>query len=233
MLHTRKSIVNMSGKVYKIVDNTSDDVYVGSTILSLKTRLSCHKSVCKRSLRTGKPEGGSASIIINRGDFRIELLEEVAWNEDLQRREGWWILNTPNVVNDRFPLLHSNDSCLLRWKSSKDGKPRVAKSSRAEYQREYRERMGTELKDKERQYAARRAAAGIKPGQSTEIRCGCGVTTDARHLWTHARSATHVEYVAASNANAKLQREALRASSCSASTEPSDCPVVVEDVIVI
>ena len=38
------------GKIYQIVDNTNDNIYIGSTCCSLKKRLSNHKSAYKRFL---------------------------------------------------------------------------------------------------------------------------------------------------------------------------------------
>tara|TARA_R100001015_G_C4631858_1_gene194743 strand:+ start:1757 stop:2500 length:744 start_codon:yes stop_codon:yes gene_type:complete len=62
-----------NSKIYKLTDNTNNQVYIGSTIQTLQQRLQGHKSGAK----TSKEGCGCASkSIIDNGDYKIELLEE-------------------------------------------------------------------------------------------------------------------------------------------------------------
>ena len=62
-----------NSKIYKLTDNTNNQVYIGSTIQTLQQRLQGHKSGAK----TTKEGCGCASkSIIDNGDYKIELLEE-------------------------------------------------------------------------------------------------------------------------------------------------------------
>lgn len=62
-----------NSKIYKLTDNTNNNVYIGSTIQTIKQRLQGHKSGAK----TSKEGYGCASkSIIDNGDYKIELLEE-------------------------------------------------------------------------------------------------------------------------------------------------------------
>ena len=54
------------GKIYKIVCNITNEVYIGSTIERLEERLSIHK--------TAKRKNCMSRNIINRGDYKIELI---------------------------------------------------------------------------------------------------------------------------------------------------------------
>ena len=75
-------------KIYKIIDNTNGNVYIGKTIQRLKERLRKHK--CDK--------GCSSREIIKNGDYRIELIEET----DDDSRERYWILNT-DCINVTIP----------------------------------------------------------------------------------------------------------------------------------
>ena len=76
-------------KIYKIIDNTNGNVYIGKTKQKyLSDRLSSHKY---------DKECMSREIIKN-GDYKIELIEET---ED-ETRERYWIENT-ECVNKQIP----------------------------------------------------------------------------------------------------------------------------------
>ena len=62
-----------NSKIYKITDNTSDKIYIGSTIQTLQQLLQGHKSSAK-SCKDGY--GCASKQIIDNGDYKIELLEE-------------------------------------------------------------------------------------------------------------------------------------------------------------
>jgi acetone carboxylase gamma subunit len=61
-----------NSKIYKITDNTNNQVYIGSTIKTLQQRLQGHKSAAK-SYKEGR--GCASKSIIDNGDYNIELLE--------------------------------------------------------------------------------------------------------------------------------------------------------------
>ena len=76
-----------NGKIYKIVDNTNGNVYIGSTTEKyLSRRLQGHRDqrdcICRR--------------IIDNGDYHIELIETWGCNnkDELHQREQYWMDNT-------------------------------------------------------------------------------------------------------------------------------------------
>ena len=75
-------------KIYRIVDNTNGNIYIGKTENTLKQRLKRHK-IDKDCV--------SREIIKNE-DYKIELIEET---ED-ETRERYWILNT-DCINHNIP----------------------------------------------------------------------------------------------------------------------------------
>ena len=77
-------------KIYKIIDNTNGNVYIGRTIKKyLYQRLSEHKSHNTTCM---------SREIIKNGDYKIELIEET----DDKTRERYWIENT-DCINMMFP----------------------------------------------------------------------------------------------------------------------------------
>ena len=73
---SKKEIQYMNNaKIYKLVCNITGDTYYGSTIKSLKHRLSEHKSNYKRYLN-GKYRYTTSFKIIENGDYRIKLVED-------------------------------------------------------------------------------------------------------------------------------------------------------------
>ena len=103
-------------KIYKIVDNTNDNVYIGITMRTLKQRLNNHKASRGRC---------SSRDIIKNGDYRIELIEET----DDKMRERHWIENT-ECVNERIP-------CRIKGEYKKEWY-KQNKEKKKEYHQEYR-----------------------------------------------------------------------------------------------
>ena len=89
------------GKVYRIKDNTNNNVYIGSTCeYNLKDRLAQHEAQYRFFLSTGKSKYTSFNILANK-DYVIELVEACPCNnkDELKAYEQHHIQNTPNVVN--------------------------------------------------------------------------------------------------------------------------------------
>ena len=78
------------GKIYKLLCNLTGEVYIGSTVLNLKTRLNIHKSkynFCK------------SKQIIERNDYKIILIKlfKCECRYELNREEGIFIKHIPCI----------------------------------------------------------------------------------------------------------------------------------------
>jgi len=62
----------IKGKIYKLTSPNTDKVYIGSTIRTLNKRLTSHI----RDWKLKRKDCGS-TYILEKGDYKIELLEEV------------------------------------------------------------------------------------------------------------------------------------------------------------
>ena len=92
-----------NAKIYKLIDNTNDNVYIGSCCSSLRTRLSTHKCSYEmflfkniKSYEILKNKNYIKSFdIIKNGDYKIELLEDcdIKTKQELLARERFFIEN--------------------------------------------------------------------------------------------------------------------------------------------
>jgi hypothetical protein len=89
-----------NGKIYKIIDNTNDNVYVGSTCKTLEQRLRKHIQCYEKYLNGSKNYTTSFEIIKN-NDFDIQLIElfPCETKAELHKQEGYWIRQIDNRVN--------------------------------------------------------------------------------------------------------------------------------------
>ena len=92
-----------NAKIYKIVDNINDNVYIGSTCYSLKTRLSVHKSAYKRFLN-GLGGNTKSFDVLKNNDYKIELIENcnIKTKQELLARERFYIKNN-ECLNKNIP----------------------------------------------------------------------------------------------------------------------------------
>jgi len=93
------------GKIYKLVSDHTDEIYIGSTIQSLCKRLSGHKRDFKReTLRC------MSKKLIELGDVKIILIENIPCDskEELLKRERHYI-ETMDCVNKMIPYKSINE----------------------------------------------------------------------------------------------------------------------------
>ena len=131
-----------NSKIYKIVDNTNNNIYIGSTTKKyLSTRLSEHKSKYKRFLE-GKSKSGFTSFdIIKNNDYDIILLELVICNSkcELHKKERYYI-ETLDCINNNIPGRTRKE---YQKEYIKDNKDKLK-----EYQKKYRKKYYENYKDK-------------------------------------------------------------------------------------
>lgn len=91
------------GKIYEIICNITGERYVGSTIRELNERKSKHENNFKR-WKEGKYNFTSSFTIIERGNYRIVLLEDYPCNSrrELHTQERYWITRL-NCINQTIP----------------------------------------------------------------------------------------------------------------------------------
>jgi len=109
-----------NGKIYKIVCNITNEVYFGSTILTLNQRETLHKSNLKRFDR-GFGKICAAYQIIRRNNYEFILIENYPTNsrDDLLFRERLYIDNN-DCINKIIPIRTQPEKIDLRIKLSRN-----------------------------------------------------------------------------------------------------------------
>ena len=133
-----------NGKIYKIVDNKSDMIYVGSTCKSIQQRLKQHEYAYK-AYKAGKSHNITSFKILQNNDFKIELIENYPCENrtQLEKREGYFIKlyrqQELNIVNrcmvGQDPYGYINCKCGNRYIHKKEAK----------HKRSYPHRKGLQL----------------------------------------------------------------------------------------
>ena len=88
------------GKIYKISSTCTNDVYIGSTMKTLTTRLRKHEADFQRHLDERYHYVTSFELICQ-DDYKIELLEQLQYNDksELLAKEMQYINADPNCIN--------------------------------------------------------------------------------------------------------------------------------------
>lgn len=191
----------MTGKIYKLVGYGL--TYYGSTNSSLGTRKSHHKNCYKRFLE-GKDNRNTALDILEKGDdWDIFLVEEVEDEDQLLKREGFYIKNN-ECVNKRVAgrtkkeYYEDNEEKIKAYKSkwAKDNRERLKQKyheNKEEINRKRREHMSSaEMKQKKKEQDAkyrRENKDKIDAMKKRKVPCpNCGKEITASNLKRHIKT---------------------------------------------
>jgi hypothetical protein len=105
-------------KIYKITDNTNNNVYFGSTKTTIEKRLKQHINSYNSYLKNNIRKCSSVEIIKN-NDYIIELVENV--NEDINHkdREAYYIKNF-ECINKVIPNRTHKEYHKMYYENNKD-----------------------------------------------------------------------------------------------------------------
>jgi len=181
-------------KIYKIVHDTRNEFYVGSTNVSLSERIACHKRMSHRCqnrkfYKFVSDHGGW-------GHFMIVLLENYpcAGRKQLLEREQYYIDVLKSSLNDK----NSSGRDVERQKKTE-------KKCRANYRRENKEYV----KQLERKYYQENKQKVFERNKNyknknkqkydeyykTKVICDCGSEVSKRNLARHKQSPAHLRVV--------------------------------------
>jgi hypothetical protein len=143
------------GKIYKIVSDSTDDIYIGSTVQTLSQRLTKHRSDYKQWKKGNHYHTRSFSLL-ERGDYHIILLEPFpcANQEELTARERWYIdnnkcLNKVKPGRKKKEYYQDNKEMINRQAKEyyQDNKERIK-----EIMKEYRQDNKDKIKEWRKEY---------------------------------------------------------------------------------
>jgi hypothetical protein len=174
-----------NGKIYKIIDATNGDVYIGSTCKTLEERLKAHQYNYKSYLN-GDLKYMSSYNILKNNNYSIELLENCVCESkiELKERERFYILNN-KCVNRNIP--NRTDKEYYR-----DNQDKI-KEYRQEHQnkmKEYNNEYYKQNQEKLRQYYQ-----DNKEKINKKFTCECGGCYTFQNKARHFKSLKHQNYL--------------------------------------
>jgi hypothetical protein len=158
-------------KIYKIVDLTTNECYIGSTCEpTLARRLSGHVRSF-RKYKAGKYRYVTSFKILEGENFRIELVEAFPCNnkDELRAREGYWIRSI-DCVNKR-----------------------IAGRTRKEFIKEYYENNKDKILQRVKEYTKNNKQT-INTKRLKKCYCLCGTSYIARNKSLHYKTIKHRQF---------------------------------------
>lgn len=153
-----------NGKVYKLVNDVDEEIYVGSTCLPLRKRMYFHKNDAKK-----KTDRRVCQHLDKVGfeNVHIILIENFACNskEELLARERHWIETLKPSLNKVVPLRTDaeyreahKDKIHKQQREYHEANKDAINARRREYHREYREANRDVINARKRELYARKKA---------------------------------------------------------------------------
>ena len=160
-----------NGKIYKIVDNTNNNIYIGHTTEKYLSKRLQHHLYQYKYWKEGKKKYTSSFKIFENNDYRIELLENCNCKDvyELKNRERYYIENN-DCINHNVPN-----------RTHKEYQQQVYKKQKSINDKAYRERQGEILLEKKRQF------------DNEKITCECGCEVNRGNLLRHKKSKKHID----------------------------------------
>jgi hypothetical protein len=200
-----------NGKIYKLVNDVDDEIYVGSTCLSLSKRLHYH-----RNAKTTRSQIKIYSHLNNIGWERVKivLIEECPCEnkEQLLRRERYWIENLKATLNTHMPsrtykqyyeehktviIEHArmyyqqnkeryHQQSKQRWQNTKEIQQQKSK--------EWREKNRDTLRQKKQEYYQNHRD-DILEKLKEKVKCECGCEIVKCHVNRHNKTKKHQQWL--------------------------------------
>ena len=191
------------GKIYKITNDSNDDIYIGSTTNSLTKRFSVHHVVSKYEQYCNRPLYKLINEIgFNR--FRIQLIENYPCEDkfQLRQREGFYIrqFGTLNI----FLAGRSGQESNKNWRDN--NKEIISQNSKEYYiqkkdiiderNKMYYNNHADEIKESKKNYRLNLSEEKKKEQHDRKrekITCSCGCMTARSDISKHMKTKKHID----------------------------------------
>ena len=130
----------ITGRIYILKSFQTENIYIGSTIVDIRRRLSNHKADYKR-FNKGNYHYKSSFEIAKYDDMYIELIKEVSCTKNqLLILEGEEIIKNPKSINNRIaghPLMYDNYNEYEKIRIQERNKDEVYRNHTKEVKKEW------------------------------------------------------------------------------------------------
>lgn len=174
-------MVNYSnGKIYKLVNNVDDKIYVGSTCNLLRVRKYKHKNEAKTTPRKVHKHLNS----VGWENVEIILIEdyECKNKDELRARERHWIDELKPELNKEIPC-----RTMTEWREDN-------KEKRLAYNKERYENKKDEILQKQKEYYNKNKEK-IKVRDNAKTICECGGSYSRKHKANHLQTKKHTNFI--------------------------------------
>jgi hypothetical protein len=194
------------GKIYKIVSDSTDKMYIGSTTQLLCQRYGDHKKSYNKFL-SGEYHFVSSFEILDKGDSQIFLIEKYpcSSNEELLSRERHWIEQFKDKVVNRYLPIRTNEE-IKEIKNKQLRERRAAnpeqfrmydkkrynktREHRVEYQKKYYEDNKESVKECRKKYLENNKEK-VNGHKASKIECACSCVITRSNLGVHLKTKKH------------------------------------------
>lgn len=207
-----------NGKIYKLICKNSDLVYIGSTIRSLKARLTMHKSLYKIYVMNNGKYCSSFVLFDLDEDVQIELLEEYPCNskQELLKREGEITKRFLNSVNENIAgrtskeYYEDNKEKYSEYRKQYyvENKEKYAQYRKEYYKdnkekySEYSKKYNEENKEEKKEYMDKYNSEYYQKNREIileklkeRVECKCGRIFAKSYKSGHEKSKIHIDYM--------------------------------------
>jgi hypothetical protein len=176
------------GKIYKIVCNITNEIYIGSTIKTLNKRLAVHKK-----------ENCISRKILNRGDYKIELIKDYPCNSrwELEEEEGKYIREN-ECINIVIPHRTIEERQIYMKNFNK-----TYREENKEKRKQYIEQNREHINKKTREYYENNKEKKLLWNKTyrekniekfkEKITCECGALVNKKGLTRHRKTMKHIK----------------------------------------
>ena len=170
----------MKGIIYKIVDNTNNDIYYGSTTTTLNCRISQHKHFYKKWLN-GLTNNCQSYEILKNDNWYYELVDEIEYNDrqELLKLESYYIKNN-SCINKVIPYITEEERKAKKYI--------------------YDKQWFVDNPDKLKIYNERKYEKS-KIKNKIQIQCDCGSIVTSGSYTKHKKTQKHLLYLDSINAS--------------------------------
>jgi len=181
-----------NGKIYKLVSNHTDKIYIGSTCKErLCQRLAKHKAYYKEWLKNDKRYMSSCELF-RLGDVEIVLLENIncKTKDELHKKEREYIEKFKDIIiNKNIPIITKIEE------NERNKKYRIEhKENQKQRRKEHYEKNKQELKQKMKIYNENHIEE-LKQNGKELYDCKCGKQIQKSSKCIHNKTKFHLEHI--------------------------------------
>jgi len=182
-----------NGKIYKLVSNETDKIYVGSTCKErLCQRLAKHKANYKDWIKDNNNGYISSYELFKLGNVEIVLLESINCNtkDELLKKEREYIDKYKDIlVNKQRPIITKEEEKERDKKYYEDNKEIIL-----EVNKKYREEHKEQKQKQDKEYYEKNKEKR-KEREKETMNCDCGSNFRKTDKLRHEKSLKHQKYI--------------------------------------